>query len=151
MIGLDVVCPGCRKVFHETTAAYDPDKPANGAMVRLKDPWRKWGWCSFGDSNNGLPPDIAERADTYWSVMECPACGTPIAPSGHLTVRLPKGQTAKVLDLDLNPVTSDEPVRPVDAPSLPDDVIDPPAFMCDVCGKECKSAAGLGAHMRSHV
>ena len=144
MIGLDVVCPGCRKVFHETTAAYDPDKPANGAMVRLKDPWRKWGWCSFGDANNGLPPDIAERADTYWSVMECPACGTPIAPSGHLTVSHRDGSPYE-------PVRPDESgVYHLDAPSLPNEVIDPPPFMCDVCGKECKSAAGLGAHMRSH-
>ena len=83
---LDVICPGCRKSYHETTQAYDPDKTANGAMVRLKNPWRKWGWCTFGDAGNGLPPKIAERPDTYCSMMDCPGCGTPLAPSGKLTV-----------------------------------------------------------------
>ena len=26
----------------------------------------------------------------------------------------------------------------------------PPEFKCEVCGKVCKSALGLGSHMRSH-
>lgn len=92
MKNLDVICPGCRKSYHTTTEAFNPYRPANGAMVRLKDPWRKWGWCSFGDAGNGLPPNIAERPDTYWSMMECPGCGAPLAPSGHLTVRYPGGR-----------------------------------------------------------
>jgi len=88
--GLDVICPGCRKSFHVTTGAYSPHRPANGSMVRLKNPWRKWGWCSFGDAGNGLPPEIAERPDTYYSMMDCPGCGAPLAPNGKLTIREPE-------------------------------------------------------------
>ena len=84
MKGLSVVCPGCKQVFHETTDAFDPHRPANGAMVRLLDPWRKWGWCAFG--NDGLSPEIAEKPSTYWSMMECPGCCAPLAPGGRLTV-----------------------------------------------------------------
>lgn len=87
MKGLDVICPGCRKSFHTTTEAFTANKNANGAMVRLKDPWRKWGWCSFGDTDNGMPPKMAERPDIYWSMMDCPGCGAPMAPSGKLLVR----------------------------------------------------------------
>ena len=92
MEGLDVVCPYCRKSYHATTDAYDPDKSPRGHMVRLKDPWRKWGWFSFGDGGNGLPPKIAERKTTYASDMCCPGCCAPLAPNGRLTVREPKSK-----------------------------------------------------------
>lgn len=130
MTGLNVVCPGCRKVYHETTDAYDPDKPANGSMVHLKDPWRKWGWCSFGDALNGIPPNIAERPETYWSVMECPGCGTPLAPGGRLLVK-GNGTHSDASEIISNDAQSIE-------------------FICQVCGKACKSPLGLSSHMRSH-
>jgi hypothetical protein len=87
MEGLKVVCPSCRKVYHETTKHFDPDKSLRGHMVRLLDPWRKWGWCTFGDADNGLPPALAESERTYWSEMDCPGCGSPLAPSQTLMLR----------------------------------------------------------------
>lgn len=48
-----------------------------------------------------------------------------------------------------------KPVEVVDAPAVP--VVKDPAFpvdgsfACTVCGKWCKSALGLGSHMRSHA
>ena len=84
MKGLDVRCPGCRNVYHETTEAFKPHKTARGDMLRLKDPWRKWGWSTF---DNGVEPKIAEKAATFYSDMTCPSCGAQMAPSGFLTVR----------------------------------------------------------------
>lgn len=84
---MDVICPGCRKSYHETTEAFDADKSPRGNMVKLKDPWRKWGWCSFGDAGNGIPPKMAESPRTLWSAMDCPGCGAPMAPSGKLLVK----------------------------------------------------------------
>jgi hypothetical protein len=156
MVGLDVVCPGCRKSFHTTTQAFNPYKTANGAMLHLKDPWRKWGWCSFGDASNGLPPALAERPDTYWSMMDCPGCGTPLAPSGRLTVTHPDGsefvppdeefykpkETGPVIEI----YTDEDLEREWDERMSSND----PQFVCEVCGKACKSPLGLHSHMRSH-
>jgi hypothetical protein len=85
--GLKVYCPGCKKSFHETTEHFDPGKPARGHMVRLSDPYRKWGWCSFGDQENGLSPDVAERKGTYYSEMDCPGCGAQMAPHRFLYIK----------------------------------------------------------------
>lgn len=153
MKNLDVICPGCRKSYHTTTGQFNPYKPVNGAMVRLKDPWRKWGWCSFGDAGNGLPPDIAERPDTYWSMMECPGCGAPLAPSGNLTVRQSDGQPFvppgedyyKPKPQTLVVTYSDEELE-----QEWNNRMNEPQFVCEVCGKACKSALGLHSHMRSH-
>ena len=92
MKDLDVICLGCRKSFHSTTEAFNPYRPVRGHMVRLKDPWRKWGWCSFGDMDNGLPPRMAEKPATLPSMMDCPGCGAPLAPGGRLTVRCADGK-----------------------------------------------------------
>ena len=91
MKNLDVICPGCRENFHATTSAYNPYQPARGDMVRLRDPWRKWGWCSFGDGYDGRPPKIAETPNTLWAMMDCPGCGAPMALNGRLIVRNPDG------------------------------------------------------------
>ena len=85
---MDVICPGCKRSYHETTPSFDGSASPRGNMVRLKEPWRKWGWCSFGDQGNGLPPKLAESPRTLWAAMDCPGCGAPLAPSGKLTVRV---------------------------------------------------------------
>jgi hypothetical protein len=82
MKGLKVQCPGCKKVFHETTEKYDPDVRPNGAMVRLLEPWKGWGWAAF--DAEGLA-----ASTTLCSEMLCPGCTAPLAPSGRLTV-IPK-------------------------------------------------------------
>jgi len=100
-VGLKVYCPGCKKSFHETTEHFDPEKPARGDMVRLVDPYRKWGWCSFGDQGNGLSPDRAERKGTYYSEMDCPGCGAAMAPHRFLYIKHADGliHTGKLMSV----------------------------------------------------
>jgi hypothetical protein len=76
---MKIQCPGCKKVFHETTEKYDPDVRPNGAMVRLLEPWKGWGWAAF--DAEGLA-----ASTTLCSEMLCPGCTAPLAPSGRLTV-----------------------------------------------------------------
>jgi hypothetical protein len=79
MKGLKVQCPGCKKVFHETTEKYDPDVRPNGAMVRLLEPWKGWGWAAFDAEGEAV-------STTLCSEMICPGCQAQLAPSGRLTV-----------------------------------------------------------------
>lgn len=59
---------------------------------------------------------------TPCSLMCCPGCSAPLAPKGRLLVLEPEAVN-----------------------------IEPPSgFICDICGKVCRSKAGLGAHKRSH-
>ena len=89
---MDVVCPNCGEIFYEanakqvwdripwgdtlypvrnpTRAAYDPDKPANGAMFRMKEKWASQGWPPF-------PYDETVQFEQ----LECPACGMSLADS----------------------------------------------------------------------
>lgn len=80
-----VKCPNCGKCHHETTDKFDPNVRPNGSMVRLLDPWRKWGWTPFG-GQDGRDIAYAESAATLASDMFCPGCGSPLAPGGRLTV-----------------------------------------------------------------
>lgn len=63
---LDVVCPQCRGVFHETTETYDPERVPNTSMCRLKEPYHSWGWEDFYSA----PGEGSGN-------MECPGCGAP--------------------------------------------------------------------------
>ena len=90
MSGKDVICPNCYRSYHSTTEAYDPDKAARGDMCRLKEPWRGYGWCVYGDGDESLAPNLGELPSVYWSRMTCPGCTAPLAPSGKLTVRDPE-------------------------------------------------------------
>ncbi len=58
--------------------------------------------------------------------LTCPECCAQLAPSGRLTV-LPEPPEAQT--------KAEEPK---------------PAFICDVCGKELKTAGALTLHKRSH-
>jgi len=86
MQGLKVKCPNCKKIMHETSEHFDPTIRCNGSMVRLLNPWRKWGWCSFGAEGDGRLPKHSEVKSTLASDMRCPSCDAPLAPSGYLTV-----------------------------------------------------------------
>jgi hypothetical protein len=94
---MKVQCPGCKKVYYETTEKYDPDVRPNGAMVRLLDPWKGWGWPGFD-------PDGATKSTTLCAEMLCTGCSDPLAPSGRLTVI----QEQKVLDEKMLESLSDE-------------------------------------------
>ena len=79
MQGLRIQCPGCKKVYHETTEKYDPDVRPNGAMVRLLEPWKGWGWAAFDAEGQAV-------STTLCSEMLCPGCTAPLAPGGRLTI-----------------------------------------------------------------
>lgn len=81
-----IKCPSCCQCYHETTDKFNPDIRPDGSMVRLKEPWRSWGWSPFGDSEDGREIRFAETSATLASDMNCPGCGSPLAPSGRLTV-----------------------------------------------------------------
>lgn len=72
----DVICPGCGQSYHDTTPAYDPDRNANAAMLRLKEKYREWGWDEI----------IPDRHSSYGCIV-CPDCGAALAPSGRLSIR----------------------------------------------------------------
>ena len=81
-----VKCINCGGVYHETTKHFKPDKELNGSMLKLLEPWRSWGWCAFGDGQDGRDIDIAETTATLVGDMCCPSCDAPLAPSGKLTL-----------------------------------------------------------------
>ena len=62
----DVKCDNCGGIFHETTDKYTPAVPAKGYMLRLKEPYRSYGWDSF-----------PENEDFGYASLECPQCGIP--------------------------------------------------------------------------
>lgn len=75
----DVICPGCKSRYHETTDRYDADKVPNGSMLRLKEPWRSWGWSSFPELDSSVLADL-----------ECPGCGVSyLNKDNRLTVDVP--------------------------------------------------------------
>lgn len=74
--GHDVICPGCRESYHETTDSYNPNKDANAGMLKLKDEYISYGW-------DQPPPDPTAG----YGLLECPQCLAPLAPSGRLEVR----------------------------------------------------------------
>ena len=90
---MKVQCPGCKKVFHETTEKYDPDIRPNGAMVRLLEPWKGWGWAAFDAEG-------AAVSTTLCSEMLCPGCTAPLAPSGRLTVIITPEDAQKIQPLN---------------------------------------------------
>lgn len=69
---------------------------------------------------------------TLASEMTCPECLAQLAPSGKLiAIKIPLIDEIN----DILPVPQDS---------------EPPKFICNSCGKECKSLLGLNSHQRSH-
>ncbi|OGP67110.1 MAG: hypothetical protein A2W27_08200 [Deltaproteobacteria bacterium RBG_16_44_11] len=93
MQGLKVQCPGCKKIFHETTEKFDLNVRPNGAMVRLLEPWKGWGWAAFDAEG-------AAVSTTLCSEMLCPGCTAPLAPSGRLEVILTPEDAQKIQPLN---------------------------------------------------
>lgn len=91
--GHDVICPGCRESYHETTRTYNPNRDANAGMLKLKAIYKSYGW------DEPVPDPTAG-----YGILECPNCSAPLAPSGRLEVRereLPPGQLP-IEELDKN-------------------------------------------------
>uniref|UniRef100_A0A6M3LDE5 Uncharacterized protein n=1 Tax=viral metagenome TaxID=1070528 RepID=A0A6M3LDE5_9ZZZZ len=83
LAGLNVKCPVCTRVYLQTTDQYDPDIKAHGAMVTLKDPWKKWKWSPFGDGLN--EKQACKESRSHFS-MFCTGCGAGLCRSGKLRV-----------------------------------------------------------------
>ena len=159
MSGLKVKCPNCKQICFETTDKYDPDVSARGDMLKSLMPYHL---------------DFLLSATTLAPYLTCPKCGDgQLAPSGRLTIVYPSMKDACINAKDGDVVE----VPPTDnredlAPSavLPSglgaedsmvsenryyDVKKPkvgkPVFVCDVCGKELKTAGALALHKRSHT
>ena len=96
----DVQCENCRGVFHETTARFRRGVPAKGYMLRLKEPYRSYGWDSF-----------PETEDFGYASLECPGCGVPYAAgSGMLTlIELPV-QPSEIFQLAHKGPVEEQPV-----------------------------------------
>lgn len=127
--GLHVKCPNCRQVYFRTTEKYDPDAPANGAMVV---PTVKYHL------------DWLQISATQAAEMCCPECLAPLAPKGKLWVIMAPGPAMESPGIP-GPVSPAELTTPFTSDGNP-----PVEFPCPTCGKVCKSQLGLNSHMRSH-
>lgn len=74
---LDVLCPSCGLSHNSTTKEYNHKIDANPAMLRLKPKYASYGW-------DELPAD----ASMGYGCLECPECGSALAPDGRLKVDL---------------------------------------------------------------
>ncbi len=82
---LDVICPGCKKQFHETTDRYTDETTPNGSMFRLKEPYRtSWKWTSF-----------PEHSQTILGALECPGCGASYLVGGRVITVGRRNEPAK--------------------------------------------------------
>lgn len=140
--GLKVQCPNCKRQYFEVTDRYDPDKTPNGGMVRCLLPYAIDWLCS---------------SSTLTAEMTCPECLAQLAPKGMLHVLYPArdcGQFFKESDEFTVPVIQEANI--IDKRSVfesvikEDDAAGKSAFVCDVCGKSCKTALALAGHKRSH-
>ena len=126
---MKVKCPLCKTISFETTSRYDPSVTANGGMVKKLVSWEIDWLCA---------------STTLASEMTCPRCGVgQLAPSGRLTViEDPKTimETEEDMVKRFAEIDKAEPTPNVGKP----------AYICDVCGKELKTAGALTLHKRSH-
>jgi len=49
-----VVCPQCFQSSHELSENYDPEKPVNGTMIMLSEPYRSYGWETHAEDDTGV-------------------------------------------------------------------------------------------------
>lgn len=144
MQGLKVKCCNCGRTDFITTIFYDPNKPPNGAMVKCLLPYHI-DWLTL--------------STTKAAEMTCPECLAQLAPSGRLTV-LPappqvgetkEEKTQRLIKQSNSGLYEDRIAATrelADLSASPN--VGKPAFICDVCGKEIKTAGALTLHKRSH-
>ena len=125
MSGLKVKCPNCKQICFETTDKYDPDVSARGDMLKSLMPYHL---------------DFLLSATTLAPYLTCPKCGDgQLAPSGRLwVIEEPK----TLMETEEAMVKR---FAEIDKPK-----VGKPVFVCDVCGKELKTAGALNGHKRSH-
>ena len=132
---MKVKCPQCGRMSFETTEQFDSNLPPHGGMLR---------------SLLQYHIDFLLSATTKAADLACPECLAPLVVGGALNVVMP----AKIAANDLQvPIRDDTLQAHIDGDKL--NIVDPrnihlPVFICDVCGKGCKSELGLNSHKRSH-
>jgi uncharacterized protein YbaR (Trm112 family) len=126
--GLKVVCPQCKRKKFVTTEHYNPDISPNGSMVRFL---------------GGYHIDWLTTSATKVSEMACPECQGQLAPSGRLTVI----EETKTL-METEEAMVEQFAEMDKADQLPK--VGKPVHICDICGKELKTAGALTLHKRSH-
>lgn len=65
-----VVCHQCGQSSHQLTDNYDQNKPIDGTMVTLREPYKSYGWESHPEDPGCFEGDI-----------QCAFCDAPLAPS----------------------------------------------------------------------
>ena len=129
MSGLKVKCCNCGRTDFETTDKYDPNATPNGSMVKCLLPYHI-DWLTL--------------STTKAAEMTCPECLAQLAPSGRLTV-LPRPKTL----METEEAMVEQFAEMDKADQLPN--VGKPVFICEVCGKEIKTAGALTLHKRSHT
>lgn len=130
----EVVCPGCGGSFHDISDKFNQDASSHtGDMFILKEQYgpNGYNWTAF-PNNDGI-----QCGD-----LECPDCGTPYC-SGGFKVNIRKIVVFNPVIIEDIPEIQDEVINLHTREQTPDD-----AWVCDRCGKLCKSNAGLIAHKR---
>jgi len=134
--GLPVKCPNCKKILFKTTDKYDPNVSPRGDMLKSLVTYHL---------------DFLLTSSTPVSSLTCPECLSPLARNGRLHVITPDDFVITGLFSLYIPVV-DMSIGVGDVISIPSDIDKNEAkFVCDICGKECKSQFGLTGHKnRSH-
>lgn len=174
MKGLKVKCPNCTRICFETTDQFNPNVPPHGGMVKFLLQYHIDWLCVpttkasemccpeclaplvVGGVLNVIIParDAGEafKNDGTGPVIEY--LEPPIIPQmeelNELVDKTWGGITSESVEKDTK-----EKVEALQAATTIDggDRIQTPkapGFICDVCGKECKSELGLKSHKRSH-
>lgn len=146
---MKVQCPNCKRKSFETTEKFNPDKTPNGGMVKCLLPYQIDWLCV---------------STTLAAEMTCPECLAPLVHNGMLCVLYPTKDAGGFFKTDDATVNSDLPTGDKsqieeqeapddlasDVPEEPKTVVGETAFVCEVCGKTCKTALALSGHKRSH-
>jgi hypothetical protein len=126
---IDVKCRACGGIYVETNDAdgiilledkcipdpriktFDPDVITNGAMLRLKEPYRSWGWTSF-------PHDTVSTRDA----LQCPNCMAPLPDLSGKVLLVDRQPPPHESQTKLTPTAEPQPRLPMpmlDKPKLP--------------------------------
>lgn len=93
-----VICHQCYQSSHQLTDKYDQDKPIDGTMVTLREPYKSYGWETHPEDPGVFEGDI-----------QCAFCEAPLAP-GNVVVTETVYIDENGVDVDTQ---EDEPEPPV--------------------------------------
>jgi hypothetical protein len=156
--GLRAKCPKCKRIqVYVTTDKFDPYVNANGSMLRLRNKLHRGG-LTYGTIRGN-------SASTPHALMECTDCGGMLAPTGKLTVLGPAANIIKFpkkaerveekkeydefcegIDREGEKDTTEIDVKGAAIVNEKTKEVEVLPFVCQKCGKPCKSLAGLKAH-----